>query len=234
MWELVSGDGLYFSTLTDHYMVIVHKYITPCFFARAAVSSWYLQCQLLYKEAKRLQVNLLDLRKCDSRIARRLRYSERLLCTNVAYSLQMKLNRCRNASYRRLIRQRRKTFRAIALEVHGPCTPRLCWLPLHLMLNTLLFGLFLLRSILLDPAKEVLTGTRGANMLYPDVDSLLHVAVANPFVEDDADGGFGDVVDDAGFAVVDLVWHTVGWEYLISDRVLLWVLVWFYHVLHGG
>ena len=48
-------------------------------------------------------------------------------------------------------------------------------------------------------------------MFDADVDSLLHVAVADFLVDDDADGGAGHVVDDAGFAVVDFVGHLEFW-----------------------
>lgn len=44
-------------------------------------------------------------------------------------------------------------------------------------------------------------------MFDADVDSLFDVPVSDTFVDDDADGGFCDVVDDTGFTVVDFVGH---------------------------
>ena len=44
-------------------------------------------------------------------------------------------------------------------------------------------------------------------MLNADIDSLFDVSVTDSFVDYDANGGFGHIVDDAGFTVVDFVGH---------------------------
>ena len=44
-------------------------------------------------------------------------------------------------------------------------------------------------------------------MLDPDIDTLLDIAVADSLVDYDANGRFSNIIDDAGFAVVDFVGH---------------------------
>ena len=44
-------------------------------------------------------------------------------------------------------------------------------------------------------------------MFDPHVDSFLHISVADTLVDDDAHCGLCDIVDDAGFPMVDLVGH---------------------------
>lgn len=46
-------------------------------------------------------------------------------------------------------------------------------------------------------------------MLDADIDSLLDIPVADSLVDYDAYGGFGDIVDDAGFTVVNFMRHAV-------------------------
>lgn len=95
------------------------------------------------------------------------------------------------------------------LHLHGSRTPRHNRLSLQLHTLTLLLGLSPLLGVLLDSVQELLSRSRSCDVLDSDVDSLLEVSVADLLVDDDTDGGFRDVVDDTGLAVVDLVWHTL-------------------------
>ena len=44
-------------------------------------------------------------------------------------------------------------------------------------------------------------------MFDANIDALLDVSITDTLVDDDANSGLGDIVDDAGFAVVDFVRH---------------------------
>lgn len=69
-----------------------------------------------------------------------------------------------------------------------------------------LLSLPLLCGVGLDTGQELVTRARVSDVLNANVDALLDVAVADLAVEDDTDSGLGDVVDDTGLTVVDLVW----------------------------
>ena len=90
---------------------------------------------------------------------------------------------------------------------HRPGVSRHQWLSLEKHIGSILLGLFLLPRILLDPGDELVSRPRVRDVLDPDVDALLDVSVADSLVDNHADGGLGDVVDHAGFAVVDFVGH---------------------------
>lgn len=106
---------------------------------------------------------------------------------------------------RRLVCYRRHGLGLVVLGADGAGLPRLHRLSLQVDVHTLLLGLSLLGRVLLDTVEELLSRARVADVLDADVDALLDVAVADLSVQDDTDGGFGDVVDNAGLSVVDLV-----------------------------
>lgn len=64
-------------------------------------------------------------------------------------------------------------------------------------------------GVLLDTADELLSGSGKVDVLDSEVDALLDVAVLDLLVDDNTNSRLGDVVDDTGLTVVDLVWHTV-------------------------
>lgn len=85
----------------------------------------------------------------------------------------------------------------------------LSWLSLQLDGLTLSLSGLSLSLVGLDTVQELLTTLRVLDVLNSEVDTLLNVSVTNHLVDDDTDGGSGNVVDDTGLTVVVLVWHTL-------------------------
>lgn len=94
-------------------------------------------------------------------------------------------------------------------EGDAPCLAGKSSLTLDLDGGALGLSLGLGRGVLLHPAQEAVSGSRRADVLDAEVDTLLDVSVLDLLVDDDADGGLGNVVDDTGLSVVNLVGHTV-------------------------
>ena len=117
-------------------------------------------------------------------------------------STRRRLDRC-------LVGHRYNVLGLVVLEADKPGVAGLCGHALHLLGLARLLGLLLLGEVGLDALEEVLTRARVADVLDADVDALLHVAVADLLLQNDADGRLGHVVHDASLAVVNLVGHTL-------------------------
>lgn len=105
---------------------------------------------------------------------------------------------------RRLVCDRRNALRLVVLRADRPLAPRHHRLPLQVHVSAVLLRLLLLLCVRLHAADELVSAPGVADVLDADVDALLDVAVADLSVENDADGGLCDVVDDTSLAVVDL------------------------------
>jgi len=89
------------------------------------------------------------------------------------------------------------------------CLSGLDCLSLQVNVDTLILCLPPLGRIVLHTVDELLATFGVLDVLNADVDTLLQVAVADTLVDDDTEGGLGDVVDNTGLSVVDFVWHTI-------------------------
>ena len=69
------------------------------------------------------------------------------------------------------------------------------------MLTALRLRLNVRLVVPLDAVEELLPALRVLDVLHTDVHALLNVAVANDFVDDDADCAGRDVVDDTSPAI---------------------------------
>lgn len=105
-----------------------------------------------------------------------------------------------------LVGDRSNVLWLVVLGADGASLTWLRWLSLQVDVLASLLGVSLLSSVGLDTGQELVTRTRVLDVLDTDVDALLDVAVADLAVEDDTDGGLGDVVDNTSLSVVDLVW----------------------------
>lgn len=70
-------------------------------------------------------------------------------------------------------------------------------------------GLPHLCRIIFYPVEEFFSASGQADVLDAHINALFDVAVANALIDDDADGGFGDVVNYSSFAMVNFVGHAV-------------------------
>jgi len=128
---------------------------------------------------------------------------------------------------RRLVGDGGNCFRLMARQLDCPLLSWLHWLSLEVQLASVLLRLRLLLGIALHTAQEVLARATATDMFDADVDALLEVSVTDWLVEDDTDGRFGDVVDDARLSVVVLVRHALLYGTVadhvddVSDSVLL-------------
>ena len=87
----------------------------------------------------------------------------------------------------------------------------LLWDPLQWLLNldTLLLGFSVKAGVLLNALLELVTALGVADVLGPDVDPLWSDVVVHTAVDEETDGAWGNVPDDASAAVVESVRHAL-------------------------
>lgn len=110
----------------------------------------------------------------------------------------------------------------VVLGADGALLTGLDGLPLQVNVGALFPGLALLLSVGLDTVDELGSALGVVDVLDANVHALLDKAVADLLVDDDTEGGLGDVVDDTSLSVVDLVGHTMVEEIKSAVLFIRW------------
>lgn len=110
----------------------------------------------------------------------------------------------------------------VVLGADGALLTGLDGLPLQVNVGALFPGLALLLGVGLDTVDELGSALGVVDVLDANVHTLLDKAVADLLVDDDTEGGLGDVVDDTGLSVVDLVGHTAVEEIKSAVLFIRW------------
>ena len=106
----------------------------------------------------------------------------------------------------------------VLLHGNRPCLTGHCWLSLQVDVCSLSLGLLLQLGVGLDTADELLSGAGQGDVLDTEVDALLDITVLDLLVDNDTDGALGNVVDDTGLSVVNLVRHTIQGQHFCFAR----------------
>lgn len=110
----------------------------------------------------------------------------------------------------------------VVLGTDGALLTGLDGLPLQVNVGALFPGLALLLGVGLDTVDELGSALGVVDVLDANVNALLDKAVADLLVDDDTEGRLGDVVDDTGLSVVDLVGHTMVEEIKSAVLFIRW------------
>lgn len=126
-----------------------------------------------------------------------------------SYKLSKYLFQSKNGLDESLVRPGGKGLGDVVVDGNNPGLSGLSRESLEQNLLALFLGLLLLGGVGLDTVKELLSALGVTDVLNSDVDTLLHVSTVDDLVDDHTNSSGGNVVNDTGLAVVELVGHTL-------------------------